>query len=76
MNECEALCSRLGIMTDGQLRWVGEVTTLKSLFGQTYSILLKTHQTATDEDREKLKKAMADAFGSGCQLTDKHLVII
>jgi len=36
MEECEALCSRLGIMVGGRLRCVGGIQELKARFGQGY----------------------------------------
>ena len=33
MEECEALCSRIGIMTAGRLRCLGTVQHLKNRFG-------------------------------------------
>lgn len=74
MEECEALCTRLAIMTEGQLRCVGETTTLKSIFGINYSVVLKTSVKATEEDRLKLKTAMVNTFGPDCLLLDQHLV--
>lgn len=74
MDECEALSTRLAIIVDGQLRCVGETTTLKSIFGMNYSVVLKTNIKATDEDRTKLQTAMVDIFGPSCVLMDQHLV--
>ena len=34
MEECEALCSRVGIMVGGRLRCLGSVQHLKSKFGE------------------------------------------
>ncbi|KAG5189430.1 P-loop containing nucleoside triphosphate hydrolase protein [Tribonema minus] len=41
MEECEALCTRVGIMRDGQLRCLGSCQHLKSRFGGSYSIELQ-----------------------------------
>jgi len=38
MEECEALCGRIGVMVDGQLCCVGPIQTLKSKYGQGYKL--------------------------------------
>merc|ERR1719191_1141626 len=34
MEECEALCGRIGVMVEGRLRCVGSLQALKSRYGQ------------------------------------------
>ena len=41
MEECEALCTRLGVMVDGQLKCLGSPQHLKSKFGQGHLTDLK-----------------------------------
>lgn len=41
MEECEALCPRIGIMADGRLRCLGSAQRLKSKFGQGFQVELK-----------------------------------
>jgi ATP-binding cassette subfamily A (ABC1) protein 3 len=41
MEECEALCTRAGIMVGGRLRCLGSLTHLKAKFGDGYQIDLK-----------------------------------
>mmetsp|Transcript_10049 Transcript_10049/g.22007 ORF Transcript_10049/g.22007 Transcript_10049/m.22007 type:complete len:1232 (-) Transcript_10049:333-4028(-) len=41
MEECEALCPRIGIMANGRLRCLGSAQHLKSKFGQGYQVELK-----------------------------------
>jgi ATP-binding cassette, subfamily A (ABC1), member 3 len=41
MEECEALCTNLGIMVNGQFECFGSVQRLKSKFGQGYTLVLK-----------------------------------
>jgi len=41
MEECEALCSRIGVMVDGSLRCLGPVQSLKSKYGQGYKVDLR-----------------------------------
>ena len=41
MEECEALCTRLGIMVNGQFQCLGNVQHLKSKYGKGYSLIVK-----------------------------------
>lgn len=41
MEECEALCTRLGIMANGQFQCFGNIQNLKSKYGNGYSLILK-----------------------------------
>jgi ATP-binding cassette, subfamily A (ABC1), member 3 len=45
MEECEALCTNLGIMVNGQFECFGNVQRLKTKFGQGYTLVLKCRQT-------------------------------
>ena len=49
MEECEALCSRVGIMVGGRLRCLGTVQHLKSKFGQGLMAEVQL-QAVSDED--------------------------
>ena len=42
MAECEALCSRVGIMVNGSLRCLGSPQQLKSTYGQGYRLKIRT----------------------------------
>merc|ERR1711915_112975 len=42
MEECEALCPRIGIMANGRLRALGSAQHLKNKFGQGYQIEMKS----------------------------------
>jgi ATP-binding cassette, subfamily A (ABC1), member 3 len=42
MEECEALCPRIGIMANGRLRCLGSAQHLKNKFGQGFQLELKT----------------------------------
>jgi len=48
MEECEALCPRIGIMAAGQLRCLGSAQQLKTRFGQGYQVEIKV-LTPTDD---------------------------
>ncbi|ODM99030.1 ATP-binding cassette sub-family A member 3 [Orchesella cincta] len=74
MEECEALCSRLGIMVNGQLQCIGGVQHLKHKFAQGYtlSIKLKLHCPHTEEQNlDTLKKEIDEKFYP-CTLKDIH----
>jgi ATP-binding cassette, subfamily A (ABC1), member 3 len=42
MEECEALCTRLGIMVNGQFQCLGNIQHLKSKYGKGYSLIIKS----------------------------------
>ena len=41
MEECEALCTQLGIMVNGQFQCVGNFQHLKSKYGKGFTLILK-----------------------------------
>merc|ERR1712013_686840 len=54
MEECEALCNRVGIMVNGQLRCIGTAQHLKSRYGKGYQLdLTLTQQTVNGDESEK-----------------------
>jgi ATP-binding cassette subfamily A (ABC1) protein 1 len=60
MEECEALCSRLGIMVGGRLRCLGSPAYLKAKFGQGYSLEVKL-QAAAPPAVASVKRGVAAA---------------
>jgi ATP-binding cassette subfamily A (ABC1) protein 3 len=54
MEECEALCPRIGIMAGGRLRCLGSAQHLKSRFGEGYQIEMKVKHPL-DQDFDVLK---------------------
>ncbi|XP_050726962.1 phospholipid-transporting ATPase ABCA3-like [Eriocheir sinensis] len=83
MEECEALCSRIIIMSRGTLRCVGTSGHLKAKFGQGYSlqVKLKTHgfdKTNKEEDDRLYNMKVEELKGAihhhlpGSTLTDQH----
>ncbi|CCI42643.1 unnamed protein product [Albugo candida] len=48
MEECEALCTRMGILVDGELKCLGSIQHLKCKFGNGYTIELKLQEPRTD----------------------------
>jgi ATP-binding cassette, subfamily A (ABC1), member 3 len=45
MEECEALCTKLAIMVNGQFQCLGSIQYLKNKFGKGYSLLIKSNQS-------------------------------
>lgn len=50
MEECEALCTRLAVMVNGQFKCLGSPQHLKSKFGSGYTLLAKVRIDAEAED--------------------------
>lgn len=51
MEECEALCPRIGIMANGRLRCLGSAQRLKNKFGQGFQVELKI-KLVSEEDAD------------------------
>ncbi|KAE9065120.1 hypothetical protein PF010_g28336 [Phytophthora fragariae] len=73
MEECEDLCSRVGIMVGGRLRCYGSVQHLKSRFGDGLVFDTKFDAVAADELDRLLGKVFGDgdAFVTAADLEDK-----
>lgn len=54
MEECEALCTRLAVMVNGQFKCLGSPQHLKSKFGSGYTLLAKVHVEAELEHSDLL----------------------
>jgi len=66
MDECEALCNRLGIMVNGEFKAFGSPQHIKSKFGDGYTLVLKVrHSTAP------IKAHVAQVF-PGSELHEEH----
>ena len=52
MEECEALCTRLAVMVNGQFKCLGSPQHLKSKFGSGYTLLAKVHVEVDLEDSD------------------------
>ncbi|XP_068617160.1 ATP-binding cassette sub-family A member 2 [Brachionichthys hirsutus] len=46
MEECEALCTRLGIMVNGRFKCLGSIQHLKNRFGDGYTITVRTKSSS------------------------------
>jgi ATP-binding cassette, subfamily A (ABC1), member 3 len=65
MEECEALCPRIGIMANGRLSCLGSAQHLKTRFGQGFQVELKTQIVdPTDEDYLDILRNVRSFLGS------------
>ena len=48
MDECDALCTRIGILNRGELKCLGSSQHLKSRFGKGYNIEIKLKEKSTE----------------------------
>ncbi|XP_032003518.2 phospholipid-transporting ATPase ABCA3-like [Hylobates moloch] len=71
MEECEALCTRLAIMVQGQFKCLGSPQHLKSKFGSGYSLRAKVQSEGQQEALEEFK-AFVDLTFPGSVLEDEH----
>lgn len=55
MEECEALCTRLAIMVQGQFKCLGSPQHLKSKFGSGYSLQAKVRSEGKQDALEEFK---------------------
>jgi len=67
MEECDALSTRIGIMSQGELVCLGNSQHLKSRFASGYSIQLKAH----DQYLEQVRNHIAKVFPLA-QVSDEH----
>ena len=68
MEECEALCTRLVIMVNGQFKCLGSPQHLKSKFGNGYKLSIRLND---DKDKHKLYKFMKRNFPTS-KIQEKH----
>merc|ERR1712100_234842 len=68
MEECEALCTRIAIMVNGQFKCLGSLQHLKSRFGGYISLMMVTKNA---EDAPGAKEWVLNNF-KGAQLRDAH----
>ncbi|XP_072041416.1 phospholipid-transporting ATPase ABCA3-like [Amphiura filiformis] len=68
MEECEALCTRLAIMVNGQFKCLGSQQHLKNRFGAGFTVLAKSK---FGQDLSGFKVYMERTF-PGCKLKDEH----
>ncbi len=72
MEECEALCTRLAIMVNGQFKCLGSTQHLKSKFGEGYSLIAKVAiDGEVDTKTQQLMNFIESTF-QGATLKDFH----
>ncbi|KAL0993447.1 hypothetical protein UPYG_G00108010 [Umbra pygmaea] len=73
MEECEALCTRLAVMVNGQFKCLGSPQHLKSKFGSGYTLLAKVRveSEVADSDLHLFKDFIESTF-PGSLLKDEH----
>ena len=72
MEECEALCTRIAIMVNGRFKCLGSTQTLKSKFGQGYTVMARlTPGPDLDVRTLALQNWFARKF-PGCGVKDSH----
>ncbi|KAF4110511.1 hypothetical protein G5714_007542 [Onychostoma macrolepis] len=69
MEECEALCTRMSIMVNGQFKCLGSIQHLKSRFGEGYTVIIRV--SADLADLCTLETFVHDTF-PGSVLKEKH----
>jgi len=75
MEECEALCSRLGIMVNGQFQCLGSPQHLKSRFGGGVSLTVKIKLGTSQDDIDKLTARIMELFPS-TRLKESHYGVV
>lgn len=71
MEECEALCTRIAIMVNGQLKCLGSPQHLKSKFGHGYTLVAKLAPNDADLTSIPLIDFIVRTF-PGSTLFDNH----
>lgn len=61
MDECEALCTRLAIMVNGEFQCLGSVQHLKSKFSRGFALVVQLQRTATVRDQTQQQQRLSNA---------------
>ncbi|XP_043218216.1 ATP-binding cassette sub-family A member 7-like [Amphibalanus amphitrite] len=67
MEECEALCTRLAIMVNGQFKCLGSLQHLKSRFGDGYTVTLRAHPGQLAAVERRLQESLPQG-----EVREKH----
>jgi len=73
MEECDALCTKIAIMVNGQFKCLGSPQHLKSKFGEGYTVIIKIAAASpgVPPDNEPMKEFITATF-PGSVLKDQH----
>ena len=75
MEECESLCSNVGIMVNGEFRALGSVQHLKSKFGDGYNIDVRI-QDASARAVQRMKTKILTKLLGCAQLVEEHTTLL
>jgi len=73
MEECEALCTRLVIMVNGQLKCIGSIQHLKSRFGQGYTVMMKISSQPPQQQNGHTNPGYDSTIYDGAQPSNNQL---
>uniref|UniRef100_A0A1L8DYE0 Putative lipid exporter abca1 n=2 Tax=Nyssomyia neivai TaxID=330878 RepID=A0A1L8DYE0_9DIPT len=73
MDECEQLCNRIAIMSDGHLQCIGPTQKLKEKYGNGFTLIVKLTKGCSHVD--VLKREIAEKF-PGCIEREDHADIL
>ena len=79
MEECEALCTRIAIMVNGQFKCLGSVQQLKTKFGEGYTLMAKVKHGENEETTAAMLEDFmnfVDAEFPGSRVKDMHQGIV
>ena len=71
MEECEALCTRLAIMVNGEFKCIGSTQHLKNKFSKGYFLTIKMKKSDAIDRVLEIKKFVADNF-EGAHLKEEY----
>ncbi|CAG2165202.1 unnamed protein product [Oppiella nova] len=66
MSECEALCSRLAIVSKGVLKAIGFTAHLKSFYAKGFDLIVKVKSGSNEVIVDEVKRRMNETFGDNC----------
>lgn len=75
MDECEALCGRVGIMSKGEFKCIGLIQHLKDKFAKGFIVTIKIGKS----DSQKyltIQEKIHEIFGTSAKLKEKYLDIL
>ena len=73
MSECEALCSRLAIVSNGQIKTIGFIADLEKSYAKGFIIIVKV---SSDSNVDLFKSKMIECFGDCCALKYENFGVI
>jgi ABC-type multidrug transport system ATPase subunit len=76
MEECEALCSRLAIMSNGVLKTIGFISDIKKIYAKGFTLILKVNLNCDESNVEELKSKVYETFGDNCILKYENFGVI